>query len=100
MKAAVRSVASARLLTLSPERIEREKRFVARAAEQARDERRRARAAMLAGTAWLASGYCLLAFSVWIADPDIGTVAFWSALALGNIGPVATAFQYWAHAGI
>jgi len=91
-------VAPARLLTLSPERIEREKRFVVWAAQQARDERRRARAAMTVAAGWLASGYCLLAFSVWVADPEIGTVAFWSALAVGNIGPVATGFQFWSHA--
>lgn len=93
-------MAPARLLTLSPERLGQEKRFVEWAAEQARDGRRRARAAMLVAAAWLASGYCLLAFSVWVTDPEIGTVAFWSALAVGNIGPVATGFQYWGQAEI
>lgn len=91
-------MASSRLLTLSPERLAHEKRVVAWAAQQARDERHRARAAMLVAAAWLTAGYCLLAFSVWGTDPEIGTVAFWAALAVGNIGPVATGFQFWSHA--
>jgi hypothetical protein len=91
-------MASTRLLTLSPERLEQEKRFVAWAAQEAREERRRARAALLGAAAWLTAGYSLLAFSVWTKDPETGAVAFWAALAAGNIGPVATGFHFWSHA--
>ena len=91
-------MAPARLFTLSPERLAHEQRFVVWAAQQARDERRRARAAMLAAAAWLMAGYGLLAFSVWVTDPEIGTVAFWAALVVGNIGPVATGFRFWSDA--
>jgi len=89
---------AARLLTLSPERIERERRFAELAAQQARDERRRARSAAVVATAWLMAGYCLLGVSLWVKDPDAGAIAFWTALVIGNFGPVATGFRFWGYA--
>jgi len=86
------------LLTLSPERVARER---ARAELTAEDDRRWERKVWTAiGVAgcWLVLGYLILVASFRVKDPDYGMVAFWAALAIGNFGPVMTGLRFWVRA--